>query len=196
MVAATNVPLDQAMDDGTFREDLFYRLDVIRMNIPPLRERHEDILFLFGHFTKRLAKQYGLEPPTFMDSFLDAMLEYDWPGNVRQLENFSERLVLARPHRALTRRDFARLQTATSTGTMTSEACVGGRSPRQEVNTSMTLEDNLRPVVEQLERAYLLQALKDNGGRIAETAQQAGISRRTLLRKMNSFGIDKRVFKT
>ena len=195
VVAATNVPLDQAMSDGTFREDLFYRLDVIRMNIPPLRERHEDVLFLFGHFTKRLAKQYGLEPPTFADSFFDAMLEYEWPGNVRQLENFSERLVLARPHRALTRRDFARLQSATSAETNPREARGGTRQLRHEVNTSRTLEDNLRPIVEQFERAYLLEALKDNTGRIAETAQQAGISRRTLLRKMNCYGIDKRAFK-
>ena len=56
--------------EGRFREDLFYRLDVIRMNVPPLRERPEDILFLFGHFTKRLAKHYGLNPPTFSENFL------------------------------------------------------------------------------------------------------------------------------
>lgn len=116
VVAATNVPLDQAVGEGDFREDLFYRLDVIRMNVPPLRERHEDILFLFGHFTKKLAKHYGLTPPTYTDSFLDALLEYDWPGNVRQLENFSERLVLSRPQRAMTARDFAKLGTTSLAG--------------------------------------------------------------------------------
>ncbi len=98
IVAATNILLDQAVRAGRFRDDLFYRLDVIRMNVPAIRERPEDIMFLFGHFTKRLAKHYGLNPPTFSDSFLDALVEYEWPGNVRELENFSERLVLARPN--------------------------------------------------------------------------------------------------
>ena len=177
VIAATNVPLDQAIGDGTFREDLFYRLDVIRMNIPPLRERHEDILFLFGHFSKRLAKHYGLEPPTFADSFLDAMLEFDWPGNVRQLENLSERLVLARPQRALTQRDFAKLQSATSTDSKTNEVRASRQRARRNVDTSKTMQDNLEPVIEQLEREYVVHALEENAGRIAETAQQAGISR-------------------
>ena len=195
VVAATNVPLDQAVSQSAFREDLFYRLDVIRMNVPPLRERHEDILFLFGHFVKRLAKQYGLEPPTFADSFFDAMLEYDWPGNVRQLENFSERLVLARSQRALTRRDFAKLHTTSFAAAKTNTAqAIPHGSPRN-VDTSKTLQDNLALIIEQLEQEYLLLALKENAGRVAETAQQAGISRRTLLRKMNQYGIDKQDFK-
>ena len=194
VVAATNVPLDQAVGEGDFREDLFYRLDVIRMNVPPLRERHEDILFLFGHFTKKLAKHYGLNPPTYAESFLDALLKYEWPGNVRQLENFSERLVLARPQRALTARDFAKLRTTSLAEgrQMPRNAELGVRT---HIDASKPLQENIEPLIERHEREYLEIVLKQNEGRIAETAEQAGISRRTLLRKMNHHGLNKQAFK-
>ena len=195
IVAATNVLLDQAVREGTFREDLFYRLDVIRVNVPPLRQRPEDIFLLFGHFTKRLARHYGLEPPVFTDSFLDALLDYEWPGNVRQLENFCERLVLARFPAALTARDFARLR---STNLVETGAALEHRQQavwRKSVDASRTLQENLDPVIEQLEREYLRAKLKQHAGRVAETADEAGISRRTLLRKMKQYGIDKQDFK-
>lgn len=194
VVAATNVPLDRAVGEGEFRADLFYRLDVIRMNIPPLRRRHEDILFLFGHFMKKLAKHYGLNPPTYADSFLDALLEYDWPGNVRQLENFSERLVLARPQRALTARDFVELSaTGLAEERQTSKTTDPG--VRTHIDTSKLLQEYLEPLIERQEREYLESVLKQNEGRIAATAEQAGISRRTLLRKMKLHRLDKQTFK-
>ncbi|MFT5527100.1 MAG: two-component system response regulator AtoC, partial [Pirellulaceae bacterium] len=194
VVAATNVPLDKAVGAGEFREDLFYRLDVIRMNIPPLRNRHEDILFLFGHFTKKLAKHYGLNPPTYAESFLDALLEHEWPGNVRQLENFSERLVLARPQRTLTARDFVKLS---STGLAAGRQTSKKNDPvvRTHINTLKPLQENIDPLIERQEREYLESVLKQNEGRIAATAEQAGISRRTLLRKMKLHQLDKQTFK-
>jgi DNA-binding NtrC family response regulator len=195
VVAATNVPLDEAVRAGEFREDLFYRLDVIRMNVPPLRERPEDILFLFGHFSKRLAKHYGLNPPTFSDSFLDALLDYDWPGNVRQLENLSERLVLARPQRALTSRDFAKLRSTSLAEGQRSARTRVERRVQTQLDPSRSLKDNLDPLFEQLEQQYLQSALEQNEGRIAATAKQAGISRRTLLRKMKQHGLSKQMFK-
>jgi DNA-binding NtrC family response regulator len=181
--------------DGTFREDLFYRLDVIRMNVPPLRERPEDILFLFGHFTKRLAKHYGLDPPTFSDPFLDALLGFDWPGNVRQLQNFAERLVLARPQHALTADDFERLHSATRADRMSTTGSRAASKNPPTVDTARSLQDNLTPVVEQLEREYLELVLRQNDGRVGVAARQAGISRRTMLRKMNRYGIDKQQYK-
>jgi len=194
VIAATNVSLVKAVQKGTFREDLYYRLDVIRVDLPPLRDRPEDILFLFGHFLKRLSKHYGLDVPIYSDGFLDALVAHDWPGNVRQLENFTERLVLARPQRALTTRDFDKLRT-----TGVSSIPVRRRSDWHEqvsaVDTSKTLHENLTPIVEEHERAYLVQALTKYAGRVAETAEQAGISRRTLLRKMKQYRIDKRSFR-
>ncbi len=195
IVAATNVLLDQAVRDGNFREDLFYRLDVIRMNVPPLRQRPEDILFLFGHFTKRLAKLYGLNPPTFLDDFLAALVEFQWPGNIRQLENFSERLVLARPHRALTRRDFEKLRSDRPSD-ISSSARPADDLPASSMDASLPLQQNLDPVVERLEQEYFRAVLKQHEGRVEESAVQAGISRRTLLRKMKRYGIDKRDFKS
>ena len=196
IVAATNVRLDQAVRDGQFREDLFYRLDVIRMNVPALRERPEDILFLFGHFTKRLAKHYGLNPPTFSDSFLDALAACEWPGNVRQLENFCERLVLARDPHALTADDFVKLQSGNVPDTRPENRRWNQDQQPRGVDARKSLQDNLTPLVQQLEQAYLQAVLKQHAGRVAEAAQQAGISRRTLLRKMNQYRIDKREFKS
>ncbi len=195
IVAATNVRLDEAVRDGSFREDLFYRLDVIRMNVPALRERPEDILFLFGHFTKRLAKNYGLNPPSFSDGFCDALLGYDWPGNVRQLENFSERLVLARPRHVLTARDFQRLRSSSSGTRVPVEKQTLDTARSRSLDMSKPLQENIAAVAEQLECEYLQAALAQNAGRVAAAAQQAGISRRTLLRKMNQYHIDKQEFK-
>ncbi|MFH1301676.1 MAG: sigma-54 dependent transcriptional regulator [Planctomycetota bacterium] len=196
IIAATNVLLDQAVRDGNFREDLFYRLDVIRVNVPPLRQRPEDIFLLFGYFTKRLARHYGLEPPTFTESFLDALLEYEWPGNVRQLENLSERLVLARPQSALTARDFTKLRSINLADPSPAVERKHKHVWQARVDTSKPLADHLAPAIEQLEREYLQAILKQNAGRVADTAQQADISRRTLLRKMKLYGIDKQEFKS
>lgn len=197
VVAATHVPLDAAVRQGEFREDLFYRLDVIRMNVPPLRERPEDVLLLFGHFVKLYAKQYGLTPTTFSDGFFDALTTYEWPGNVRQLENFAERLVLSRPQRALTRRDFSRLRTTSLSSTTTAasprDAAESVKAPA--INLQQSLADNIEPLVREREIAYLRALLQRNQGRIGDAAQQAGINRRTLLRKMKQYELDKDQFK-
>lgn len=185
------------MANGDFREDLFYRIDVIRMNLPPLRERPEDIVYLFGHFVRKLAKHYGLPKVHVANRFLEEMARFDWPGNVRQLENFSERVVLANPQRRLSRRDFTRFIQQSRMDLVPSTA-----SQRQfpnpvssAVDISKTLEEHLAPQLEQLEREYLETVLRNNQGRIGRTAEQAGISRRTLLRKMKALHIDKEEFK-
>ena len=109
IISATNVLLDEAVAKDLFRKDLFYRLDVIRLNVPSLRERPEDILLLFGNFTKKLAKQYSVNLPMFSDGFLSLLAQYEWPGNIRQLENFCERLVLSRPQKILNTNSFNQL---------------------------------------------------------------------------------------
>src|ERR1700686_2638082 len=96
VLAATNVDLRAALEQGTFREDLYYRLNVLPINIPPLRERKEDIPYLAGHFVKKLAKDLGTPVQSISEAAIQRLLEYHWPGNVRELENVIERsMVLA-----------------------------------------------------------------------------------------------------
>src|SRR3954469_17645114 len=96
LVAATNADLRAAIDEGTFREDLYYRLNVVPMNIPPLRERKQDIPFLANHFVKKLGPETGARADTLTDAAIEKLIAYHWPGNVRELENVIERsLVMA-----------------------------------------------------------------------------------------------------
>jgi len=191
VVAATSVHLDEEVEAGRFREDLLYRLDVIRVVLPPLRERPEDILFLFGHFLRKLLEHHGLPRPDIRDEFLDALQAYDWPGNVRQLENFTERLLLThQDHQALVADDFFTLAEPPRETAEAAQRTVGFQ-PDLEVS----LPEAVESAVEQTERAYLLAALQRTSGRVVRTAELAGISRRTLLRKLTMYGIDKRAFR-
>src|SRR5581483_1242937 len=96
VLAATNVDLRAALEQGTFREDLYYRLNVLPMNIPPLRERKEDIPYLAQYFVRKLAKDSGSRVESISEGAIERLMEYHWPGNVRELENTIERsLVLA-----------------------------------------------------------------------------------------------------
>lgn len=194
VVAATSSRLEEAVTSGRFREDLFYRLDVIRIEVPPLRARPEDIVFLFAHFAKKVAKQYNISRPDVHDSFLDCLLDYEWPGNVRQLENLTERLCLTHPNQRVTGEHFRKLIPFPNSNPLRARPAPS-RSV-SKIDPELSLATNLEPVVSRLERDYLVMVLKRNQGRVAETAAQAGISRRTLLRKMRRHGIDKREFKS
>jgi DNA-binding NtrC family response regulator len=217
IIAATSVPLDVAVSQGTFREDLLYRLDVIRVVIPPLRERPEDVPYLFQYFCERQARHHDMQPPQLTDGFIEAMLTYRWPGNVRQLENFTERLVLTVNGPRLTKEHFFQLMRPYrgDDGGAPADAHAQGlgmptgstlpstplsdpfnpqtymrRAPSADV--SKTLAEFLDPVTLDLERRYLQAALRLNEGRIQATANTAGLSRRTLLRKLKKHGLDKR----
>ena len=172
IVAATNVPLDEAVAEGAFREDLFYRLDVIRLPIPPLRERPEDIVFLFGHFVKKLTSHYGTTAPQFSDGFLDALAAFDWPGNVRQLQNFAERLVLTTKRKRLTAADVHRvLHVDVPPSGAHRPEIPGDSSAVVEIDVNQALEDNLKPVVEDVERRYL------DAPASCQTGQDCGVRR-------------------
>jgi DNA-binding NtrC family response regulator len=200
VIAATSVPLDSAVENGTFREDLLYRLDVIRLIVPPLRDRPEDIVFLFGHFAQRIAEEYSVERPRLSTEFLDAVQAYEWPGNVRELENFVERLLLTQTGEPLTERTFRGLM-RTYHGRQ-DDAERGDAEAGSVVSTRVVAADTERPLVdvvadavEDVERAYLESLLAGSGGRMVDAAKRAGISRRTLLRKLQRYGIDKRRFR-
>ncbi|MEQ9323793.1 MAG: sigma-54 dependent transcriptional regulator [Polyangiaceae bacterium] len=196
VIAATSRALDEAVVDGSFREDLFYRLDVIRLELPPLRERKEDIIYLFGHFARECATQYNVARPDVSDDFLDALVTYDWPGNVRQLQNFTERFVLTRTGQRVTGAALQEMLPFQGKRNPSPKPRASSRGSRHApLDTSLPLERALAPHVESLERAYLEECLRDTDGRVGKAADKAGISRRTLLRKLKHHGIDKQQFR-
>lgn len=203
VVAATSAPLVEAVESGAFREALFYRLDVIRLEIPPLRRRPEDVVFLFNIFMTRFAKSYAVARPRPTAGLIERMVAFDWPGNVRQLENFAERCVLTHPGQRLLPRHLHR---AAEEKRQRGKADSGPAAmrPPQEPGATATARgvDLRRPLGETIEQAtvelelrYLDEALRETRGRIDRTAKMAGISRRTLLRKLKRHGLDKRSYK-
>lgn len=200
VIAATSTKLEDDVQRGRFREDLFYRLDVIRLDIPPLRERPEDIIYLFGQFARQCAEQYEVSRPDVSDDFLDALVDYEWPGNVRQLENFTERLVLTHPSRRVTATHFRRLLPFKKKRSRRSREPVilrvdDAAPDRLAVDTTKPLAEAVGEQMKVLERRYLEACLDESNGRIGATAARAGISRRTLLRKLKQYGIDKADFR-
>ncbi len=209
VIAATSSSLEANVASGQFREDLFYRLDVFRLIVPPLRERPEDLLFLFAYFAKKVALRHKLARPEVSDDFLEALVAYDWPGNVRQLENFTERLVLSHASERVTGRTFRRLQrpflrqrrSGRLAGRTVSAATVPPPSAAPATPTERTdpadptIGATLADSLDRAERAYLTACLRRHGGRVDKTAEQAGINRRTLLRKMRKHGLEKRRFR-
>ncbi|MCB9668150.1 MAG: sigma-54-dependent Fis family transcriptional regulator [Alphaproteobacteria bacterium] len=181
IVAATNVELETAVNEGRFRQDLFYRLNVFPIHLPPLRERPEDIPLLMRMFLDEMAESYTLDPPIVSAEAMDAILRYHWPGNIRQLRAMCERWVITRPGQRLEAADLDR-------------AMVQQRpSPRPgtlTIQDDASLKANTNRVVEQLERAYLYRQLRRQGGHLARTAEAAGITRRTLYTKMKQYGLE------
>ncbi len=210
VVAATHVNLEEAVLENRFREDLFYRLDVIRLTIPPLRDRPEDVLFLFAHFARRFGKQYGVDAPKPDTKALEELTAYAWPGNVRELENFAERAVLRRK-KTLTARDVeewvrptqrssepTRLLRgdAVAASTDSRDATPGAPEAQPELDTDVDLQTALDPIVSRLEERYLRAVLSECRGIIQDAAARAGLSRRTLQRKMRTHGLRKEEFRS
>jgi DNA-binding NtrC family response regulator len=191
VVAATSVHLDEEVAAGRFREDLLYRLDVIRVVLPPLRERPEDILFLFGHFMRRLLEHHGLPRPDIRDEFLDGLQAHDWPGNVRQLENLTERLLLTHPgSEPLIGEDFRKLVEPLRESTEAAQPM-----PGMQPDLDVSLPEAVDAAAARTEKAYLLAVMQRTSGRVLRAAELAGVSRRTLLRKLTKHDIDKRAFR-
>jgi len=214
VIAATSVPLEREIEAQRFREDLFYRIDVIRLILPPLRERPEDVILLLGRFLHDASVDYAVRRPTVGDSFLDRVCEYAWPGNVRELENFVERVVLTHPGERLgaeqfdelmrgyedrgTRGDLLARGAASVEAASVEESAADERSASREptrVDLTRPLADHLRESEVDFERRYLTAALEATRGRVGEAAELAGIHRRTLRRKMERHGLDKADFR-
>jgi DNA-binding NtrC family response regulator len=184
VIAATNEDLTQMVDNGTFRRDLYYRLNVFPIELPPLQERLEDIPVLINVFLNRLNRFHMKEIVDVHPQVREAFMNYPWPGNIRELENLVERAYILETTSVLTPESFpSELFTAGSSGA------------RIAVDTSLTLFEVRRRGVESLERRYLKEMLTVHRGRIKETAKAAGISVRHMNNMMSRYGIRRDEFK-
>ena len=173
VLAATNKDLPDEIKVGRFREDLYFRLNVVPIFVPPLRDRDEDIPLLADHFMAQFAHEYGRRPKTFDADALDGLRRYEWPGNVRELRNVVERLVIMVPGETIASHDVAFLE--------------GGAATRDPVTVPGDL--TLQRAREGFEREYILRALSTHRGNISRTADALGVERSHLYRKMRAFGI-------
>lgn len=187
VIAATNKRLLDEVEAGRFREDLYYRLNVVQVTIPPLRERTGDIPALARHLLARIALQPGLRPIGITDDALQLLVNYDWPGNVRQLQNALFRAAVLCDANALTRNDFpqiAALGARRTAGTITTSA-----TPASGGVTLFRPDGNMR-ALEEIEADVIRLAIGHYRGRMTEVARRLGIGRSTLYRKLGELGID------
>ena len=172
VIAATNKDLEDEISKGNFREDLFYRLNVIPFYVPPLRERKEDIPLLAKHFLREFSQTYNRRSKEISDDALDALVRYTWPGNVRELRNLVERIVIMNP--AVPKLERKHLPTLIYRE--------GGRRNLGEFSS-------LHEARASYEREYILKKLDESSGNVARTAEVLGLERSHLYRKMKTLGI-------
>jgi DNA-binding NtrC family response regulator len=178
LIAATNCNLQSLIDEGKFREDLFYRLNVVPMFLPPLAERGSDIPAVIRHAAIRASGRLGRPVPTFDDETMKVLCSYRWPGNIRELENVVERMALLSRTKVLTIDDLPpELKKA-----------VGNNPPLQDVDPNLSLKDAVRQSKERIERELIAKALDDHGQNVTHAAQALEISRKSLQVKMKELG--------
>jgi two-component system, NtrC family, nitrogen regulation response regulator NtrX len=171
VVAATNKNLDEEIERGNFREDLFYRLNVIPFSVPPLRDRREDIPLLADHFLREFTTAYGRKPKELTPEAYRVLGEYHWPGNVRELKNLIERIVILNPQVRVDARHIP---------------LPGTRKPQDR---PLDRFGSLQEVREAAERDYILRKLEETSGNVTRTAELLGLERSNLYRKMKTLGI-------
>lgn len=179
LIAATHCDLADRVQDGRFREDLFYRLDVLRIELPPLRERREDILPLAQHFSSRFARDYHITPPEMTPSFEKWLLNYHWPGNVRELENVMMRWLFGQlPPAMIPQQD---------------EPCALKLEVLERIARSgamqMKLAQAKAQVVQEFERHYIASLLQITQGNITQAARRAGKERRAFGRLAKKYNL-------
>jgi DNA-binding NtrC family response regulator len=183
LVAATNKSLARLVRQGKFREDLYYRVNVVRIELPPLRQRPEDVPLLAAHFAAKYARA-GEAPKQFTPAAMEIFLNYDWPGNVRELENVVERAcVVARAEKIEAEHLSPELSQP--------------RKPRTsfKVDLSRPLPELLRQTNESLERQYIEKALEKTGGNVSRCAEICGLSRRSLTAKIAEYQIARKGYR-
>lgn len=189
IIAATNSDLRYLVQTRQFREDLFHRLNVLSIFIPPLRERREDIPLLAQHFLSVYGRQQGREDLRFSTPALEKLLDYEWPGNVRELEGVIQRAVVLAGSSILWPNDIELHLSAESNGPFS------WRGYREyETNTSDSFHKSKVQVIERFERTYLTDLLTQYRGNITQAARSAGKERRSFQRLLRKYGLDRHAF--
>jgi len=175
VLAATNKDLEEEMKEGRFRQDLYYRLHVIPLVVPPLRERKEDIKPLAERFLLDFTIREGLEPKRLTDDALWLLMKHDWPGNVRELKNIIERLIILTPSDEITAKDIPLLNI---------------KEERDMASgTESVMVDSLKDAKMDFERQFIIKKLEENEGNISKTAEAIGLERSHLHKKLKSLKV-------
>ena len=197
LIAATNKPLEQAVAARQFREDLFYRLNVVRVHIPPLRERREDIRLLVNYFLKKFAREQQRAPKSVTAGVSKALEQYHWPGNVRELENVIRRALVVAKGDALLLGDLpGEISGQPAAGAPTVPAAPGDAAVSDVVGLARQLfhwarRDPKIRLIPTIERELVIQALKETNGNQVHAAKLLGITRATLRKRVEKFGIQR-----
>jgi len=187
IIAATNVDLAQKVQDGTFRLDLFYRLNIINIHIPPLRERREDIVDLVKYFVKHYRTAFNKEIDFLPNSIISRLLLHDWPGNVRELENVVQRAVLMAKNNIITER----------------EICIGEQTSSPSSHSSNFMNQvcfqigkkSLKDIIADIEKEVIVQSLKQNETNVVDTAKKLQVGKTALYTKMKRYGLTPKTLK-
>ncbi len=179
VIAATNKELEEEIEKGTFREDLFFRLSVIPIRVPPLRDRAEDIPALVRHFADLFSREHNRRPQRFTPAALDYMQKARWKGNVRELRNTVERLIIMTPGDQIDVDDLREVVRVDSRAAASENSSAGGADK----------PGTLREFKEVAERAFLVEKLREHGWNISKTAEVIGTPRSNLYKKLEQYGI-------
>jgi two-component system nitrogen regulation response regulator NtrX len=175
VIAATNKELAHEIEEGRFREDLFYRLNVVPIEVPPLRERREDIPMLILHFAELMAAHDGVTPRRFDEGAVERMMDLSWPGNVRELRNTVERLTILAAGDVVRSKDVDML--------------ASGSSSPSAAGAELLAAETFSDFKDRAERAYILQRLRENDWNVAETARRIDMPRSNLYKKIEKYGL-------
>jgi two component, sigma54 specific, transcriptional regulator, Fis family len=175
VLAATNKDLEREMEEGRFREDLYYRLNVIPLKIPPLRDRKEDISLLTDHFLREFSAKEGNVRKTITDDAMAILIDHDWPGNVRELKNIVERLAIMTSSDSITDDDIPLLLR---------------KKQKLKIDDSFLSLDSLKMAKMEFEKRFIAGKLRKNNGNISKTAELIGLERSNLHRKIKNYHLE------
>jgi two-component system nitrogen regulation response regulator NtrX len=175
VIAATNKDVEQEIEDGRFREDLFYRLNVVPVHLPPLRDRREDIPMLVQHFAELMAKRDGMPLRTFSAEAVGRLQGLSWPGNVRELRNAVERLLILSPGDVVAAADV--------------DLLASGRGQAEGLGSGLLGADTFQDFKDLAERAFILHKLREHEWNVAETARRIDMPRSNLYKKIEKYGL-------